>query len=72
MKYMVSSQEKSHNYPLYSVHSDLDSFILYNDGDLDSQIAQFEDDASSLEESKVITEEIKKVTIETSEPTKPL
>jgi hypothetical protein len=29
MKYMVSSQEKPHNYPLYSAHSDLDSFILY-------------------------------------------
>jgi len=28
MKYMVGSQEKPHNYPLYSVHSDLDSFIL--------------------------------------------
>jgi ribonuclease HI len=31
MKYMVSSQEKPHNYPLYSDHSDLDSFILYHD-----------------------------------------
>jgi hypothetical protein len=39
MKYMVSSQEKPHNYSLYSIHSDLDSFILYNDGDMDSQIA---------------------------------
>jgi hypothetical protein len=39
MKYMVSSQENPHNYPLYSAHSDLDSFILYNDGDLEEQIA---------------------------------
>ena len=31
MKFMVSSQEKSENSPLYSVHIDLDSFILYND-----------------------------------------
>jgi ribonuclease HI len=38
MKYMVSSQEKPHNYPLYSAHSDLDSFILYNDGDTGEQI----------------------------------
>jgi hypothetical protein len=28
MKYMVNSQEKLHNYPLYSTHSNLDSFIL--------------------------------------------
>ena len=27
----VSSPEKPENYPLYSVHIDLDSFILYND-----------------------------------------
>jgi hypothetical protein len=40
MKYMVSSQEKPHNYPLYSAHSDLNSFILYNDGDFEEQIAQ--------------------------------
>jgi hypothetical protein len=33
MKYMVSSQEKPHNYLLYSAHSYLDSFIFYNDGD---------------------------------------
>jgi hypothetical protein len=39
MKYMVSSQKNPHNYPLYSAHSDLDSFILYNDGDLEEQIA---------------------------------
>jgi hypothetical protein len=44
MKYMVSSQEKPHNYPLYSAHSDLDSFILYNDGDLEGQIDQLESD----------------------------
>jgi hypothetical protein len=56
MKYMVSSQEKPHNYPLYSVHSDLDSFILYNDGDLDNQISQLEDDASNLKENQSITE----------------
>jgi hypothetical protein len=37
MKYMVSSQEKPHNYPLYSAHSDLDSFILYNDGDTEEK-----------------------------------
>lgn len=40
MKHMVSSQERPDNYPLYSVHIDLDSFILYNDndGDIDMQV----------------------------------
>ena len=28
---MVSSQERPENSPLYSIHTDLDSFILYND-----------------------------------------
>ena len=31
MKYMVSSQERPKNSPLYSIHTDLDSFILFND-----------------------------------------
>ena len=31
MKYVVSSQEKPQNFPIYSMHSDMDSFILYND-----------------------------------------
>lgn len=40
MKYMVSSQERLDNYPLYPVHTDLDSFILYNDntGDIYTQV----------------------------------
>ena len=42
MKLMVSSQEKSHNYPLYFVHSNLDSFILYNDGDINTQVINVE------------------------------
>ena len=32
MKYVVSSQEKPQNFPIYSMHSDMDSFILYNVG----------------------------------------
>jgi ribonuclease HI len=56
MKYMVSSQEKPHNYPLYSTHSDLDSFILYNDGDFEEQIAQMEDDAPDPKDDKVVVE----------------
>jgi len=30
MKYMVSSEEKPQNFAIYSMHSDMDSFILYN------------------------------------------
>ena len=30
MKYVVSSQDKPQNFPIYSVHLDMDSFILYN------------------------------------------
>jgi hypothetical protein len=57
MKYMVSSQDKPHNYPLYYVHSDLDSFILYNDGDMERQIANLEDDVYNMEENKTTFEE---------------
>lgn len=30
MKYVVSSQEKPQNFPIYSIHSDLNSCILFN------------------------------------------
>lgn len=30
MKYLVSSQEKPQYFPIYLVHSDMDSFIMYN------------------------------------------
>lgn len=30
MKYMVSSEEKPHNFAIYSMQLDMDSFILYN------------------------------------------
>jgi hypothetical protein len=56
MKYMVSSQEKPHNYPLYSAHSDLDSFILYNDGDMEEQDTQLMEEASSQDEDPEIGE----------------
>jgi ribonuclease HI len=51
MKYMVSSQEKPHNYPLYSAHSDLDSFILYNDSHTEEQGTQLTEDVTSQDES---------------------
>jgi len=30
MKYIVSSEEKPQKFPIYSMHSDMDSFMLYN------------------------------------------
>jgi ribonuclease HI len=50
MKYMVSSQERPHNYPLYSTHSDLDSFILYNDGDTEEPNQQLMEEVASQDE----------------------
>jgi hypothetical protein len=50
MKYMVRSQEKPHNYPLYSAHSDLDSFILYNDGATEDQDNQLIENVASQDE----------------------
>ena len=37
MKYMVSSQEKPDNSPIYSIHTELDSFIIYNDENINEQ-----------------------------------
>jgi hypothetical protein len=56
MKYMVSSQEKPNNYPLYSAHSDLHFFILYNNGDTGEQIIQLEEDTSGLDEGQEVVE----------------
>jgi len=30
MKYVVSSQDRPQNFPIYSMHFDINSFILYN------------------------------------------
>ena len=51
MKYMVSSQEKPHNYPLYSAHSDLDSFILYHDSHTEEQDTQMTEEDTNRNES---------------------
>jgi hypothetical protein len=67
MKYMVSSQEKTHNYPLYSSHYDLYSFILYNDGDMGEQIAQLEEDTFDLKEGQEITEAERKKNLRSEE-----
>jgi hypothetical protein len=72
MKYMVSSQDKPHNYPFYYFHTDLGSFILYNDGDMERKIANLEDDVFNLEENKTTPEEDKTMMVQSDEPKEPL
>ena len=48
MKYMVSNRDKPNNTPIYSIHSNLDSFILYNEGDIHKQIKENKDTSKPL------------------------
>jgi hypothetical protein len=67
MKYMVSSQEKPLNYPLYSAHSELDSFILYNDGDTGEKNPQLAEETSGPDEGQEIIEVARMKTVITEE-----
>ena len=49
MKYMVSSLDKANNTAMYSIHSDLDSFILCNEEDLNEQVSEVETDLDTLQ-----------------------
>lgn len=43
---MITSKEKPLNHPINSVHTDLESFVLYSDSglnDVDSQLVEVED-----------------------------
>lgn len=53
MKYMVISQEKTNNYPLYYVHLDLACFILYNDESVEEEVSHLEAELSKREETKL-------------------
>ena len=44
MKYMVSNLDRPNNTPIYSIHSNLNSFILYNESDINEQIKENEED----------------------------
>ena len=44
MKYMVRNQDRPNNTPLYSIHSNLDSFILYNEDDINEQVNEKEEE----------------------------
>ena len=58
MKFLVSSPKKPENSPLYSVHTDLDSFILYNDqslGELESECRNTSKDTEPMDFSIMAT-----------------
>lgn len=57
MKYMVSSQDKPNNYPLYWVHSYMDSFILYNNECVEYEVSHLEAKISNIKVIKLDTEE---------------
>ena len=45
MKHIITSKDKPKNHPIHFVHTDLESFILYNDNgidDLDIQLVEGE------------------------------
>ena len=60
MKYVVSSESKPENFPIYSIHSDMDSFILFNDetnSPIDNEPLALEQQAHINEESVTHTSE---------------
>ena len=50
---MVRTQDRPNNHPLYSVHSDLDSFILYNNEGIEVKLPNLETDLCEMEENKI-------------------
>jgi len=61
MKYVVSTESKPENFPIYSIHSDMDSFILFND----DTNPPTEDEPLALEQPTHINEELVAHTDET-------
>ena len=51
MKYMVSSQDMPNNTLLYYIHSDLNSFILYNEDEINEQVNEKEEEQDLSEQS---------------------
>lgn len=71
MKYVVSSESKPENFPIYSIHSDMDSFILFNDdtnSPIDNEPFTLEQQAHINEESVARTDETVTTTNATSIP----
>jgi len=61
MKYVVSSEEKPQNFPLYSIHTDMDSFIVFND----DSYPLIDDKPLALTQETCINEELVPQTLET-------
>lgn len=53
MKYMVSSEDKPNKYLLYFIHSEMDSFIQYNDICLEEEVSNMEIQSSKTEDVKL-------------------
>jgi len=69
MKYVVNSEEKPQNFPIYSIHSYMDSFILFNDDSChptNEKPLALELDTDINEESVTHTHETVKTTNATS------
>ena len=58
MKYMVSSSEKPQNYPIYSMHSDMDSFILYNSDNGKNEITAVEEKQKASDSENITHESL--------------
>jgi len=82
MKYVVSSQEKPQNFPIYSIHYDMDSFILYN-ADICPKIdvkfleaTQDIDEESSAQDKKILdmvdAKNVNDITNDLQEPNLPI
>lgn len=64
MKYVMSSYEKPQNFPIYSMHSDMDSFILYNAEiypPIDVKVLALEQGKSINGKSRAQTQEISEI-----------
>ena len=51
MKYMVSNIDRPKNSPIYSIHSNLDSFILYDEDEINQQEKEDKGEFSLPEQS---------------------
>jgi len=82
MKYVVSSQEKPQKFPIYFIHSDMDSFILYNADICPKtdvkfmEATQYIDQESSAQDRKILdmvdTTNVNDITNDLQEPNLPI
>ena len=59
MKYMITNKESPNGHPINVVHTDLESFILYNDSrlnDVDCQLVEIDDVHEVLDCIRIVLE----------------